>query len=238
MLGILRAHTPTDHPSLPGIAAARDRAAAPVWVSSELAFDRLGNPRPDYFTKTQQQIISGNQSSNSSGTCTAFLASPSELFQSMSSMEALVRNSQTIVTGDVIALHAGFFNGFPGTLYAIQVRDRLKSFGHSTSSPRMFLFYPETTIQTPRGNICARVFGDVPAPSVGDRVLVFDYTLALDREQLILDPDGRRQLVIERKGQLHTPAALKATVKSHIDAIAEQLRENPQINNIPEVNAQ
>jgi hypothetical protein len=131
----------------------------------------------------------------------------------------------TIVSGDVIGADTGFYNGTPGTLFQITVRDIPKSLGRFRGEHGIArVFIADVTIPTPHGTICSCEPFAAAIPAVGDRVLLFSSFDPIDAERQILPVDARSQLIIEHAGTLHVPAALRGTGSQSIEQLMSVVR--------------
>jgi len=210
----------------------------PLWVSSRAAFDKDGRLRADQFTEINRRLINQNIAANSDGECTVFMgAPPTEQYTPKNSLDALVANSLAIVSGEVVGADTGFYLGTPGTLYTVRVADIAKSFGRVGHANPLLLFVPEATIRTAKGSICSRAFNSVPAPTIGDTVLVFSYEDARDVEGRLITVDMHSQLVLQRREQMFAPpavaAALNGTAIHSVADIVSKIRKSTHLADVP-----
>jgi hypothetical protein len=214
-------------------------APTPIWVSASAAFAKTGELRPELFSRADQVILKQNQKQNSIR-CKAFLAPrPSEEFVAKDSLDALVANSLSVVRARLVEREPGFYNGAPGTLFALRPAAFLKSYGRISFTAPLFLFVPEATIQTPNGLICARTFSDIPLPALGDEVVAFVTSDPIDAEQRILEDDTRKQLDESHEGRVFQPAATEVSSAgvpssyTNLDNLERAIRENKHIQDLP-----
>ncbi len=212
--------------SIPTTLPARWAHVKIAWVSASVAFSEDGELRGEYFESYQRTVFDRNRQSNSSGKCEIFMGAPiMEIFKPMSTLEDLARESESIVAGEIAGSDTGFFAGMAGTLYAIRVSDWLKTLGHTVEGDVIYMFYPEATIPTKQGTLCAKTFSGLPPPQAGDRVLVFDYLQAFDRERRILHPEADHMLILERDGKLYVPRALQKSIDgAQLDDLIARVR--------------
>ena len=93
----------------------------------------------------------------------------------------------------------------------------------------VFVVYPEATINTADGSLCARYWPSRPAPSVGDRMLVFNYGAAEGIGGHVLHVDASTGIILEHGDEVPLPRNLTAdhdvrTLYS-FDAINELVRK-------------
>ena|GEM_PF-2055850 len=209
------------------------------WVPASVAITKTGELRRDIFSRLDLAVIDGNRARNSTG-CTTFIGpSPTEEFIDLSSLDSLIANSLTIMRGQVTASETGFYDGRPGTLYAVRPKPLLKHYGHLGDQSSLHVFIPEGTISTSQGYVCARTFSDIPAPVVGDEVLAFVSLDPIDGKRRILQVDVQKQLVVVHGHQLFHPAAAAVTpdeprrAYSTLDDLESAIRHNKHINDVP-----
>jgi hypothetical protein len=201
------------------------RDGRPLWVAEDVAFAHNGDLKHDLFSGYTRQRFDRHRSANRTD-CRVFAgAGPDGGFRSTRTINALAENSKSIITGNVVAAKQGFFGGNPGTLYAIEVHELLKS-NDEISSKRVLLFIGQATISTPRGLICARQPGVTPLDP-NDRVLFFSYEDPFDTNGEIYIVDPRTQLIIQKKSTLTIPTSLvNETAPDSFDQIVERVRRS------------
>jgi hypothetical protein len=212
----------------------------PVWIDAESVVDSSGRLNAGLLGEQTARMSAelarrnsravaharGPRSNSAEGVdeCQVFKSWSTEHFQSTATLEELVANAETIVSGTVVAQRQGIFYNTPGTLLRIDA-EYLK--GHAT--PSTYLFYPYGRIKTAEGMLCSRPFNDnESAPRIGDRFLAFSITPAYVADGVtILAPDPRRELLHEAaEGKLTLPSALRSANASpgSFDAIHERVR--------------
>jgi len=215
-------------------------SSTPLWVSADAAFDSAGNLRPDLFTKSARFTLDNELRQNSAGECKAFLSGPPlEDFSRRDSLDALISNALTIFEGEVTNTATGFYDGTPGTLFAVSRSNVFKSFGHVASDGDVFLFIAEATIETSHGPICARTFSTTPTPQVGDHVIVFSSLPPIDAGSRILAVDTDTQLVVSHKGSVYAPLSIQTLASgkriryANLNDLSWAIRENPHVQDVP-----
>jgi hypothetical protein len=203
----------------------------PLWVSAAEAIDGKGDLRPEKLSADRRARFEKNRLANATGECKQFIGRPPETYRSTATIDDLVGNALTIVSGDVVAAEQGFYAGEAGTLLALKVTERLKTFGRTGIRDRAFVFIAEARISTQRGTICASTFSQTPTPQVGDRIMVFGYFDPVDREGLVLPADLRQQVIVERGDGLHFPIAAKADV-ANLRELTDVIRAHPRLHEV------
>ena len=228
---------PNKPPSLPTVVyvASTSRTTPPLWVSSRVAFDKNGDLRADLFEPGFRTMLEQNRAANADGGCSAALGAPvTGDYAPKRNLDEVTTSALTIASGNVVAADTGFFNGTPGRLFQIAVRDVPKSLGHFRGEHGIArVFIADATIQTPHGTICSREPFAAAIPAIGDRVLLFSSFDPIDAERQILPVDARSQLIIEHAGTLHVPAALRGTGSQSVEQLLSIVRKNPHINDVP-----
>jgi hypothetical protein len=179
---------------------------------------------------------------NPNGRCEAFMIEP-EMghFLSDTSLVDVATFGLVAVSGNVVSVSRGFFNGWPGTAVGFRVTDRLglRSVADSLQVKRgdiRYTFVAAAELLTPDGAICSTTHGPVTIPRPGDAVLMFAYVPPIDAAELIIPVDTSRHLVIERNAKrIFTPANLAddlrgltiAEAMRHVARVAEPLRREP-----------
>lgn len=224
-------------PSLPAVvySASTSVAAPPLWVSSRVAFDKNADLRADLFEPGFRATLEENRAANTERGCRVALGAPViGDYTPKDNLDEVTASALTIVSGDVIGADTGFYNGTPGTLFQVTVRDVAKSLGRFRREPGIArVFIAEATIPTPHGTICSRESFAAAIPAVGDRVLLFSSLDPIDAERQILPVDTRSQLIIEHAETLYAPAALRGTASRSIKQLLAIVRTNPHINEVP-----
>jgi hypothetical protein len=209
--------------------------ATPLWVSSRIAFDENGDLRAELFEPGFRTMLEKNRAANAEGGCRTALGAPVlGDYAPKRNLDELTAGALTIVSGDVVGAETGFYNGTPGTLFEIAVRDVVKSLGRFRGQRGIArVFIADATIPTPRGTICSCEPFAVAIPAIGDRVLLFSSLDPIDAERQILLVEARSQLVIDHAGTLHVPAALRGAGGQSIERLLSMVRANPHINDVP-----
>jgi hypothetical protein len=224
-----------------GPAAPRDEVPAsiswarseplPLWVSAAEAIDEKGELRPGKLSADRRARFDKHRLANAAGDCKQFMGRPPETYRPTASLEDLVGNALTIISGDVVATEQGFYAGQAGTLLAVKVTERLKTFGRTGIRDRAFIFVAEARISTSQGAICASTFSKMPLPQVGDRIVVFGYFDPVDREGLVLPADLRQQVIVEHDDRLHLPMTARAGV-NNLRELTDVIRAHPRLHEV------
>jgi hypothetical protein len=240
---------------VPTIVASSVEGAANVWVAADAAFDAQGNLRAD--TMGQAAVFSlrdyranrerhGSVRVESMPTPAAsdddacggvFFTLPAvEQYRQNNSFDDLVRESSDILAGRVIAVREGFFRNVPASLLHVNITQVVRESGTINLVDRTVLIaYPYATLHAGGETYCTRPQGDAINPSVGDRVLVFDYLPGEGVTHSIIEVDTKRQFVIEHRGVLSLPitfAELRSlrtfdAVAQHVAAVAGSRKRSP-----------
>ena len=190
------------------------RDGRPLWIAEEMAFDDNGDLKLDLFTAAARYRFDIHRASNLSE-CRVFAGAGTDgEVTAPKSLETLAEFSRSIISGKVVAARQGFFAGRPGTLFAVDVQDRLKNPVKDRAKTRVLLFVGAATITTVRGLICAKDFSIVSVPTLGDRVLFFSYYEPFDADGEIYAVDTKHQLIVQTKSGLAAPVALSEETKS------------------------
>lgn len=221
----------------PRVAGSKSNPAAkPAWVSADAAFDEQGALRRQYFDDYSRERFDRIRKQNADG-CRIYTGTPFEHERSVASLDQLIANALTIVSGEVVASRQGFLFGQAGTLYTVRLSDRLKSFGDFRGGKTLHFFIQVARIQTTRGWICSITpLAVIPTPAIGDRVLLFAFGDSLDTENTIAAIDPRTQLVIERSGVLYSPKSVAVHHPRRIDDLLGEIRSHRGLTEVPSRN--
>lgn len=169
--------------------------APPLWVRADLAIDARGELRDVIGSHAAERL----RAERSLGPCKVYSSQPIlEHFKDTSTAEALLANTERIVTGRIVSTADGFFLGTPGQLLTIDA-----------GPDSVYLFFPSAEIQTPLGSYCSIPVGTDARPRWGDRVVIFSMLRPLDTEGRIFQAEPGRELVIESGRRLYLPRALR-----------------------------
>lgn len=112
-------------------------------------------------------------------------------------IDDLVRNARYIVQGRVVASQVGFFDSEPATLLTLHVRHMARPEKNARTEASEFLriAYPYAEFRIGEHGFLKGDPSYPPVPSVGDRVLFFDFTVALDADRTVFRPEADKILV-------------------------------------------
>lgn len=232
---------------IPDVIENERAGAVPVWVSAERAVEAEGNLRSDVIeparvAELRRRLMEREKKPQGSkidaeaedpcDTTTSYIP---EQFSATASTSDLVGNSQYIFSASVAAVGQGFYFGTPGSLLALDVKQRLKYEKRDALEQPVYIFFPQATIETAQGTICARPWPRMSMPAVGDQILIFAYSrpFGLNAGVFELRPD--KQLLFEGRDGAYVPEALRHNDgrASSFSAIVETIRRHPKISEHP-----
>jgi hypothetical protein len=180
------------------IASRNPYRRTPLWVSAAVAVDAAGNLVPSYFTDAEQSlqhdatdamskrhaVAAATTISSNRGQCdytyTQLIDESADMIPSISLEELLKRPARRVFAGEIIGEQLGFVSGLPATLIALRLeRDSRKEWAKSV----VFIGYPRASVVTASGTLCSSFVDYLPAPSVGDRLVIVSFSEGDD-------PDG------------------------------------------------
>ena len=209
---------------IPDVRFEVDRDRPPVWVSAAAAIDENGHLRRDLFDPYDAEVLSDPAAMPGAtvGPCAINrLESPLEEFVDLESLDALVSNASHVFVGAVVDAAPGFLSGGPGTLYGIRLEDTLSS---RSLPSEVYLFVAQASIRMHFGTVCSAVGAEAVVPRVGDRVLGFLASRAVDLEGAIYLVRLDRQLIVEREGRVVLPGFLAKDLDGRsLNAIAASI---------------
>lgn len=215
------------------IASARQGAEYPVWVAAEAAFNANGDFQPALLSPTNRSILDDNRQLNAGTECKAFLGTPHESYSVSRTFDDAIGNALTITAGEVAAVRQGFYTGLPGTLVAVRIVERLKTFGRAGATDDLvFVFLPEARIATTKGLICASAFEAVPPLKPGDRVIALADLDPIDEAGQILDVDPQTGLVVSKGDTLLMPKAFRTASAGTLDDLLATVRTHPRLHTV------
>ncbi|HEY0144486.1 MAG TPA: hypothetical protein VGF48_26620 [Thermoanaerobaculia bacterium] len=181
-------------------------ASTPAWVAASVALADDGTLRGDLFAEATRRSIARYLKSNEGrAECATTLGRVADQAASTRSASDLITNARSLFSGTVLDAREGFLFGSPGTLVAVEVEEWVKG---GVQAP-VFLFHPYARIRTPHGVICAVPVAAAPAPSNGDRVMIFAYTHPVGLGAAIFRIEAARQMVLRGRAAEHTPEAIR-----------------------------
>ena len=225
---------------LPSVIRHKHNPSVVAWVDESAAFDANGRLREDIAAA--YPFLKRNMLANPNGRCEAFRIEPEmEHFLDDSTLEDVATYSVAAVSGNVVNVSRGFFNGFPGTVVGFRVTNRLglRSAAHPVHVERgsiRYTFIGAAEFLTPDGGICSTIERPVTIPKPGDAILIFAYVPPVDEAELIIPVDASRHLVVERSGsRVFTPANLADDLRAltisqamvRVAKLAERPRSEP-----------
>ncbi|HEX6099978.1 MAG TPA: hypothetical protein VF432_26945 [Thermoanaerobaculia bacterium] len=216
------------------IASARKGVEYPVWVAAEAAIDANGDFQPSLLSPTNRSILDDNRQLNAGATeCRIFVGTPHDSYSVSRTFDDAIGNALTIVSGEVVAVQQGFYTGLPGTLAAVRIAERLKTFGRADSAGDVvYVFVQEARIATPKGLICASTFEALPPLTRGDRVIVLADLDPIDQDGQVLDVDPQKGLVVAKGDTLLMPKAFGASSAATLDDLLSKVRSHPQLHTV------
>lgn len=197
---------PASELEIPTIAVRSD--GVPLWVAGSTAFDTAGNLRDDLFSPPTRARLHQLRDLNPRDCTYAAVAPSLEIHERLDSLHDLASSATSVLAGTVADAEAGFYDGTPGTLFAIDVNTALKRKEGVPSNGTIYLFVGVGEIATPRGRICGRGARGTPVPTVGDEVMFFAHLTPLDAAGRIFAVDPRKALFLQSKTELVVPPAL------------------------------
>jgi hypothetical protein len=237
---LLRVPSPAVDGRLPDVIRNKHNPAVVTWMDESAALDADGRLRED--VATEHPFLKRNMLANPNGRCEAFMVEPEmEHFQRDATLEDVATTSHTALSGTVVHVRRGFYNGFPGTLVGFQVTGRLglRSGANPLRADRgsvRYTFIGSAELLTPDGAICSATARKVTIPKPGDAIMLFAYVPPVDAAELIIPVDTSRHLVIERSGtRIFTPANLADDLREltipeamrRVAKVAERQRSEP-----------
>ena len=220
--------------------------AVPVWVSAEVAIAAEGTLRTDVIESAKAEELKRRlelrkeprtgiegvaAEAEECDTITSY--SPAQ-YSSAGSASDLVQNSRYIFSASVANLRQGFYFGTPGTLIALDPEEWLKRETENVDERPLYVFFPQATIKTPRGTICARPWPRVPMPAIGDEVLIFAYSPPIGRDARVFELRPDKQMSFEGRSGAYVPEALRQVHRSSdLATIIDSIRHHSGIGELP-----
>ena len=125
------------------------------------------------------------------------------------SLAGLVRSSRAVVGGTVIAVAPGFYSRTPATMMNVRVDHQMKQSEWIDSSTHVYVPYPYAKFRI--GDAC--FLSEDPnfpiRPSVGDRVVLFANSDALDTEERLIRPDHDLIALQTPAGRMFLPRVIE-----------------------------
>ncbi|HEV7672119.1 MAG TPA: hypothetical protein VGS22_26680 [Thermoanaerobaculia bacterium] len=143
--------------------------------------------RPDCTTETLSAELRGGEG-------------PSE------TLADLAEYSKSIVRGSIRSLDLGFASGEPSLLVGLEVSESIKG---GVLGSLIYIGYPVARFRIGSLIFCNAERGF--EPSLGDQVMLFDYTGPIDREGSFYSPRLDQLFFQSQSGQLFLPPHLKAS---------------------------
>lgn len=183
------------------------------WVDETVAFDKAGRLRDDFWVSS---AVRPNMKMNADGACTYFMLEPAqETFDSSATLAEIAASACSVMSGEVVSVSRGFFQGFPGTLIGFRVTNNVTSRADERASTTLrgtirYTFIGKTELVTPDGAICSTTGLPVTVPQRGDTILITSYLPPSDEGGLIFPIHSQRHLVVERdRKRVFAPAPLR-----------------------------
>ncbi len=124
--------------------------------------------------------------------------------------EDLVDHSLAILSGSIVGIEPGFFDGQAGLLLEVKIDRRLKSSDRFWKGPEVYVYYPRGDFKVDSMSICKRDPRWPVTPEVGDRVLLFPHVSPIDSDGVTMEPETANfEVVLEHEGHLVAPDRLK-----------------------------
>jgi hypothetical protein len=170
------------------------------WVAARAAFDKNGALRSDYFAPEQRSFLAASALKNSDGNCNVNFTQPPSHAEDRTYND-VVANSRVVVSGDVVDSAIGFFKGYPATLVALRVDQRLRSSGSVKNGDIIFITLPSAKIKTAAGSLCTKALSEqIETLAPGDHVLVFAFNEPTDATHTVFSVSAARHLLVQRSG--------------------------------------
>lgn len=119
-------------------------------------------------------------------------------------LDDLITNSRYIVRGTVVHRQQGFYDGEPASLLTLQVESLVRPADKARTpvTRTLYVAYPHAAFRIGEHGFYKGDPSYPPLPAVGDTVLLFHYTVALDAERTVFRPEADKILVQGASGEL------------------------------------